>query len=76
MRLFQMTYMTPSRRALYPGLPSGPAATSHRVNASPAAFSAGLSTLRPQSNARPSLCSLWPPTRQSRLIPDERPTFQ
>ena len=68
-RRFQITYMTPRRRALPPTTPCASLPVSHLVSASPAAFSAGLLTLTIQSNARPSLCSLVAPMPQPRTMP-------
>ncbi len=68
-RRFQITYITPSRRALPPATPWESLPVNHDVNASPAAFSAGTFTLTIQSNARPSLCSEVDPSPHPRTIP-------
>ena len=56
-RLFQMTYWMPRRRAIACGVPSLAGASSHATNASAWAFWAGTRELRIQSSARPSKCS-------------------
>ncbi len=68
MRSFQPMYMTPSRMALPYGLPNWSGPSSHARKVSAFARCCGLRTLVIQSRARPSLCSLWPPTSQARGI--------
>ena len=65
-----MTYIRPIRRATALRLPLPSVARSRSTNDSAAARSWGSSTLTRQSNARPSLCSLRPPTLQLRTMPD------
>ena len=57
-RLSQMMYMMPMRRAMACGVPSGAGASSQATNASAISFSAGTRAERIQSTARPSKCSL------------------
>ena len=57
-RLSQMMYMIPRRRAMACGVPSAAGASSQARNASAISFSAGTRTERIQSTARPSKCSL------------------
>ena len=57
-RLSQMMYMIPRRRAIACGVPSAAGASSQATNASAISFSAGTRTERIQSTARPSKCSL------------------
>ena len=56
----QITYMIPSRRIMAKAFPCVSGARSQVRKRSAMAFSAGLSTLTPQSKARPSLCSDTP----------------
>ena len=57
-RLSQMMYMIPRRRAISCGVPSAAGASSQATKASAISFSAGTRTERIQSTARPSKCSL------------------
>ena len=68
MRSFQPMYMTPSRIALPYGLPNWSGPSSQARNVSALARCWGSRTLVIQSSARPSLCSLWPPTSHARGI--------
>ena len=56
--LFQMTYMTPSRRAFANALPAASGAVSQDRKADACALCAASRTLRKKSMARPSKCSL------------------
>ena len=69
MRLFQPMYMTPRRCAMAAGLPWESGASSQARNASALTRSAGTRIETIQSRARPSLCSLWPPSEQARSMP-------
>src|SRR3954465_15204678 len=66
---FQMTYWMPRRRAIAYLLPYLSVAISHFTNLATRARPAADRPLTPQSNARPSLCSDWPPTLQARTMP-------
>ncbi len=72
-RRFQITYITPRRRALPPTTPRESLPVSQAVIASPAAFCAGTRESTIQSNARPSLCSDVAPIPHPRTIPPLRP---
>ena len=56
----QIMYMMPRRRIMAKAFPCWSGAKSHMSRRSAMAFSAGLSTVTPQSKARPSLCSDTP----------------
>lgn len=61
-----MTYMTPRRRAIAKSLPYSSSASSQSSRAWACAFCFGLVTSTPQSQARPSMCSLVEPGEQAR----------
>ena len=69
---FQPMYMTPRRRAIAAGCPSAPGASNQVRNAVARAFWPGTRELTIQSRARPSLCSLWPPSEHGREMPTEK----
>ena len=62
-------YMTPSRLAIAAWLPYSSVASSQDRNDSAFFFWPALRTLTIQSSARPSLCSLTPPSEQGREMP-------
>ena len=64
-----MMYMTPSRRAMAKRRPLGSAPNSQLKTWWEATCSLWSLTATPQSQARPSLCSLVPPIEQSREMP-------
>ena len=68
MRSFQPMYMTPSRIALPYGFPNWSGPSSHARKVSALARCCASRAVVIQSSARPSLCSLWPPTSQARGI--------
>jgi len=68
-RLFQMTYWMPSRRATACRLPYLSLAKSHFVRSATLARPLAEYADTPQSQARPSLCSDRPPTLQARTMP-------
>ena len=70
MRLFQMTYWIPRRRALAWRLPYLSVAKSQFMKFWTFLRSAALVAFKPpQSQARPSLCSDRPPAEQARTMP-------
>src|SRR5688572_21718294 len=64
-----MMYWMPRRRTIACLLPYLSVANSHANRLLTAPTSRLLETLTPQSHARPSLCSLRPPTSQPRTMP-------
>src|SRR4051794_14531175 len=68
-RAFQMMYMTPVRRAIACRLPYLSVANSQCSMSLTWLTCAELVTLAVQSKARPSLCSLVPPSLQGRVVP-------
>jgi hypothetical protein len=69
MRRFQMMYMIPSRRALAKLLQFVSVAKRKSNRLWTVARSRALPAFMAQSHARPSLCSLVPPTLQARPTP-------
>ncbi|HEV2893213.1 MAG TPA: hypothetical protein VG411_05650, partial [Actinomycetota bacterium] len=64
-----MMYITPRRRTIAQRRPLGSARNSHLRTWPAAARPPGSVAATPQSQARPSLCSLRPPIEQSREMP-------
>src|SRR5689334_15221443 len=75
MRSFQITYITPIRRASSAGWPLGPVANRAVSSFEARARSAARVALRVQSNARPSLCSETERPEQLRPIPPAPPPY-
>jgi hypothetical protein len=70
MRRLWMMYITPRRRAMAKRRPAVATRNSQLKTRRAAARWEGLLTVTAQSQARPSLCSLRPPIKQSREMPE------